>query len=103
MKRPLTRSPKGIKTEVEFQEDGSLTGLPVFTETQAVGKIADFNNAMDNHVRQSATKGHVHVAEIPIAVVNQLMRDGIWQDKDRLTKWLNDPDNRAWRTDRRRL
>lgn len=38
------------------------------------------------------------VASIPNLEVEKLMKAGIWQDKKRLKKWLNDPDNRAFRT-----
>lgn len=40
------------------------------------------------------------VARVPIAVIEQLMRDkpGIMRDKKALKAWLNDPDNRLWRT-----
>jgi hypothetical protein len=44
-----------------------------------------------------------HVAQIPTSVYYDLIRRGIIDEKNdpegiRLTKWLNDPDNRVWRT-----
>lgn len=44
-----------------------------------------------------------HVARIPTGIYYDLVRKGIIDEKNdpegkRLKKWLNDPDNRAWRT-----
>jgi len=39
-----------------------------------------------------------HVARIPMTLVTQMMREGIWGDKDAMRKWLNDPDNSVFRT-----
>lgn len=44
------------------------------------------------------TQRHLrHVAEIPMAVVNQLIRDGIWGDEKAFRKWL-DGDGKAWKS-----
>lgn len=40
------------------------------------------------------------VAEIPGVIVEQMMRDGRWNDPDAIKQWLNDPQNdcfRIWR------
>lgn len=39
-----------------------------------------------------------HVARVPNVVIEQLRKDGILQDRDRLKAWLNDPDNKCFRT-----
>jgi len=39
-----------------------------------------------------------HVAEIPMVIYQQMVRDGSINDKKALKKWLNDPDNRLFRT-----
>jgi hypothetical protein len=39
-----------------------------------------------------------HVAEIPMVIYQQMIRDGSINDKKALKKWLNDPDNRPFRT-----
>jgi hypothetical protein len=33
-----------------------------------------------------------------MVVVNRLMNEGIWGDDQRMRRWLNDRDNRAFRT-----
>ena len=43
-------------------------------------------------------EGWNKVATIPNIVIDQLMRDGTWFDKQAMKKWLNDPDNKAFRT-----
>jgi hypothetical protein len=37
-------------------------------------------------------------ARIPMTVVSELMASGVWYDNDALKKWLNDSNNRAFRT-----
>ena len=37
------------------------------------------------------------VAHVPAAVVQQMMMDGSWDDEQSLKRWLNDPDNKAFR------
>jgi hypothetical protein len=40
------------------------------------------------------------VAEIPLVIVEQMMRDGSWNDPAAVKRWLNDPQNdcfRIWR------
>jgi mRNA-degrading endonuclease HigB of HigAB toxin-antitoxin module len=37
------------------------------------------------------------VAEIPLAIVGQLMREGRWNDPAAMKRWLNDPDNAFFR------
>ena len=47
---------------------------------------------------QKYNRGFTKVATIPNIVIDQLMRDGTWFDKKAMKKWLNDPDNNAFRT-----
>lgn len=42
-------------------------------------------------------------AIIPNIVIEELMKKGIWQDKTRFKAWLNDPDNKAFRTSKGRV
>lgn len=40
------------------------------------------------------------VAEVPMVIVEQMMRDGSWGDPAAMKRWLNDPQNdcfRIWR------
>lgn len=38
-----------------------------------------------------------HVAEVPMTVVGQWMREGSLDDEKNLRRWLNDPENRDFR------
>jgi hypothetical protein len=38
-----------------------------------------------------------HVAEIPLAVVERMMQEGSWNDPAAIKRWLNNPDNQAFR------
>ena len=42
-------------------------------------------------------------ASIPTPIWEDLVRKGIANDRKRLRAWLNDPDNRAWRTTNTRV
>lgn len=37
------------------------------------------------------------VAEIPGVIVEQMMRDGSWNDPAAVKRWLNDPQNKCFR------
>lgn len=39
-----------------------------------------------------------HIARIPITLYWKLHREGIAQDEEKFRKWLDDPDNRHFRT-----
>ncbi|HJQ13085.1 MAG TPA: hypothetical protein VJ840_18780 [Gemmatimonadaceae bacterium] len=42
--------------------------------------------------------GMHHVARIPLVILEELQRKGITRDQKAMKKWLNDPDNRFFRT-----
>lgn len=65
---------------------------------QDVQPIVDANkrayNAEDKHY-----KGELHrVASLPLSVFFDLKKRGILDDQKAMKKWLNDPDNRYFRT-----
>tara|TARA_B100001057_G_scaffold394187_1_gene403301 strand:+ start:3480 stop:3773 length:294 start_codon:yes stop_codon:yes gene_type:complete len=39
-----------------------------------------------------------HVAEVPMVIYQQAMREGWVNDKAKWKRWLNDPDNKLFRT-----
>lgn len=41
------------------------------------------------------------VAFIPMAVVEEMMRSGAWNDPAAIRRWLEDPQNRCFRLDKR--
>tara|TARA_Y100001973_G_C5198828_1_gene336175 strand:+ start:678 stop:980 length:303 start_codon:yes stop_codon:yes gene_type:complete len=54
------------------------------------------------HVKQLSYnkpgKDFRHVAEVPIIVYNKAVREGWVNDRKAWKKWLNDPDNKLFRT-----
>ena len=76
----------------------------VVQSTQDTAPILERNKAERNEFdvqRNSGMKykeGWTKVASIPNIVVDKLMRDGTWFDKKAMKKWVNDPDNKAFRT-----
>ena len=65
--------------------------------TQEISGRIDINKALQNENRNGYGDGR-RMASIPIVVWEDLMRRGITEDKKKLEDWLNDPDNRVFRT-----
>ena len=70
----------------------------VLIRSQAdVTDLLERNKQLSNHVEQS---GEMPLAAgVDMVTFARLLSEGIMQDPVRLNKWLNDPDNRACRTD----
>ena len=77
----------------------SETGLPLITYTQDIKPIIEANKAAANAFTGTNPEGFTRVASIPNVVVQRLMQTGIWYDQAAMKKWLDDPDNRFFRTD----
>ena len=72
-----------------------------FENKQWVDPILKLNKEVrkDWDSRSSGGRGEWHqIASIPLIVVEQLMKEGIWDNTERLHKWLNDRDNIMFRT-----
>lgn len=83
----------------EFQESPDGKEFTIGTEQDIEPYLQanlDLRNMFDEH---AGWKGDVHhVASIPDVVMDDLMRKGIYQDEKAFRKWLNDPENRCFRT-----
>ena len=86
--------------------DGSLTSV----STQDTEEIKDIVNANQREKReggrnqyQGDTQFSHKVASIPMIVVEQMMRDGVWNDQERMREWLNNPENAPFRTTKGKL
>jgi hypothetical protein len=66
----------------------------VLVTEQDVTGIVDYCAAK---AHEPASKDMKHVAEIPLAVVERMMQEGSWNDPAAIKRWLNNPDNRAFR------
>jgi hypothetical protein len=102
--RLITRDPvRGVSVYLDIQPDGSF----LFTEVQNVRGLQTRINeqaAVGTGRRRPHTQRTTRqVAELPAIIVNRLIREGIWGDDKKMRQWLNDPDNRDFRTGGGRL
>ena len=83
----------GVQTAIHT-EDGD--GTFHITKQQDVQPTLDYTK----YLREQSVNRHDesrHVAEIPPVIAAQLLRDGILQDSARLLKWLDNPENKAFK------
>jgi len=75
--------------------DGSTT----YRTDYMVQHTVDINQAQRNIAAQGWKGDYHHVASIPLNVYYDQLAEAAKQKDDKyLSKWLNDGDNRAWRT-----
>lgn len=93
-----------IQNQIIENADGSLTSVSTQDNTE-IKQIAH-ENALLKQANTSQGKASYkgdsqfshRVARIPMVMVEQMMRDGIWGDQDRMREWLNNPENAPFRT-----
>ena len=90
---PVTRR----ATEIETDHEAGL----VITHSQDVRQIVESAKAIASNFDPLVRRDTIHVARIPLVIMNQLRKLGIAQDPKRFADWLNDPDNSVFRTDDR--
>lgn len=75
--------------------DGSTT----FRTDYPVQPTIDINTAQRNLAKDDWAGDYHHIASVPLNVFHdQLSAASMQNDQNYLSKWLNDSDNRAWRT-----
>jgi len=85
----------GITTWFQYHDENDAFSLHTVQETDDVvdANKRDFNGAASNW------RGDMHkVASIPMTLYMDLKKQGIIDDEKAFKKWLNDPDNRYFRT-----
>lgn len=75
----------------------------ILTTKQDVSEIVEANKQQVNAATKKVDSVITHVARIPNTVIDVLNKMGIMRgfmvtDEKRFKAWLNDPDNRVWRT-----
>lgn len=86
------------RSEQRFHWD-PVTERFVISDRQEVQDLLDMNQALRNSdATPNRSSGLRRVASVPLNIYWELKRQGIIDDPKRLAAWLNDPDNRAWRT-----
>lgn len=68
--------------------------------TDSYNALLDLNAASRNltSAKTPYQDGMHHVARIPLVILEDLQRRGITRDQKEMKKWLNDPENRYFRT-----
>lgn len=84
----------GIKTYYDYDEH---TDEAIITKEQDVSAIIDQNKREFNAAPERWGEW-TKVGTIPLSVYYELERQGITKDQEAMKKWLNDPDNRYFRT-----
>ena len=84
----------GIVTKFHYDDE---TDEAVIQKTQDVSSIIEANKVEFNAAPERFGE-FTKVGSIPLSVYYELERKGILNDQKALAKWLNDPDNRAFRT-----
>ena len=89
--------------------DGSLTSISTQTDSE-IKQIADdnaalrFDSARSGRAQYDGDSQFSHrVARIPMLLVEQMMREGVWGNQERMKEWMNDPVNAPFRTTKGKL
>lgn len=76
-------------------DDGSIT----FRTDYPVQPTIDINTAQRNMAQDNWKGDYHHIASIPLNVYHDQLAEASRQEDDAfISKWLNDSENRAWRT-----
>jgi hypothetical protein len=69
-----------------------------YSQEQNVDALIDWNRRLYNEPKGRHGESMTRVASVPMTLYLELQQQGILDDPVRLKRWLNDPDNRAFRT-----
>ncbi len=96
MEKRIIDNEGGIKTVGHYDD---LKDEMIVERVQDVESVLKSNKALYNETTgYTPSKDMRHVASIPAVVVEDLIKRKIWDDKKKMKQWLNDPDNRFFRT-----
>ncbi len=84
----------GIKTYFDYDEN---TDEAIIRKEQDMTAIIE-NNKREFNAAPDRWGEWTKVGSIPLSVYYELERQGITKDQEAMKKWLNDPDNRYFRT-----
>lgn len=99
MKRLIDRDPaSGRETYFHVQHEGDRR-LWIIESRQDVSKYIERAKRQFNEKDRHSRWGDMQkVATIPLVILERLQREGIADDPVRMRRWLNDRDNRVFRT-----
>lgn len=80
---------------VKHEPNGAMT----FRTDYRVDPTVEINKAQRNLAQDNWKGDYHHVASVPLNIFHEQLAEATQQDDNAyLSKWLNDSDNRAWRT-----
>jgi len=98
-----------LNNQIVENLDGSLTSVSTqkdqeIKEIVEANALLKFDSARSGGSQYKGDSQLSHrVARIPMIAVEQMMRDGIWGNQERMKEWLNDPVNAPFRTTKGKL
>ncbi len=85
----------GRQVWYKMEPDGGTT----WRTDYEVQPTVDINTAQRNLAQDNWKGDYHHVASVPLNIFHEQLAEATQQDDNAyLSKWLNDSDNRAWRT-----
>jgi len=98
LKNTLIENIDGSMTSVSTQDDKELRQI---AEENA---LLRFDSARSSRNQYDGDSQFSHrVARIPMVMVEQMMREKVWGNQERMREWLNNPDNAPFRTTKGKL
>ena len=97
MKQVIDHDPNTGISHVLYFDEGTQEAR--YVAEQDVTGTLDLNRKQANEVgKRFGGEAMHHVARIPNVILLDLKKQGILDDWPRFKRWLNDPDNRFFRT-----
>ena len=96
MNKNIIAKSDGITTSMHVD---NVTGQVALTHTADGEALFKRNKEMQNSPELTRTKNGRMVASIPLHILHDLEKRGITKDRKKFKAWLNNPDNRYFRTD----
>ena len=82
-----------------FWQDEPDGGVTIATEHDVQDIVDHAKTLKGQYSQRAGWQGDFHqVATIPLTILMDLHKKGIMRDQRALRRWLNNPDNAAWRT-----
>ncbi len=87
----------GVKKTFHADDNGNSFVIETAMAPAVLEEIIESNKASYNDAEQGWGNGRI-VASIPLHIYWDLKKRGIADDDEAMKRWLNDPDNRYFRT-----
>ena len=95
-KKTVITQKKDLKAEFITESVGRDDKIVYHTQQNVETVIEHVKHIKDTTVKQGMDMRHV--AEVPMVIYQKAMREGWSNDEKAWKRWLNNPDNKAFRT-----